>query len=78
MLVPPDGIRDNPAKLQKWKPVVKRCIDWESLYKAEGIHAVGDTISSSEPVDDEPQQTDQEPELLTIGLIGVYARFVCR
>ena len=80
MLEPPEGVRDSPAKLQKWKPAVKRCIDWEGLYKAEGKHlgnVVGDTITSSEPVDDEPRQTDQEPELLTIGLIGVYARFLC-
>jgi hypothetical protein len=72
-LEPPDRIRDNPAKLQKWKPAVKSCIDWEGLRSAEGDYVgkpIGDAITSKK-VEDGTYETDQEPEFLTIGLIGM-------
>lgn len=79
LLQPPPRIKDDEEKLKKWKPYVKREVDWEGVLNAHGGKVgsvVGgpaaprvvdtDDISASHEEDDD----DVEPEFLTIGLIG--------
>lgn len=68
MLEPPEKVRDSPAKLEKWKPSVKRDIDWDRVMTAEG-EKVG-TIVGGPAAPHEDDATDEEPKFLTIGLIG--------
>jgi hypothetical protein len=84
MMEPPEKLRGNAPKLKSWKPPVKRDIDWEGVLNAEGgkvgsivggpavprpIHDEDDPVDTSDP--------DQEPEFLTIGLIGAFAQRLC-
>ncbi|KAJ7706018.1 hypothetical protein B0H17DRAFT_919616 [Mycena rosella] len=68
MLEPPERIKADPARLAKWKPPVKRDVDWERVMTAEGVK-VGTVVGGpAVPREDEP--SDEEPKFLTIGLIG--------
>ena len=74
MLQPPDKVKANPKWLQQWKPSVKRDIDWVGALNARGSDVgtvVGETVKSTEMQErDAPSNNVQEPEFLTIGLIG--------
>ena len=89
MLIPPERVRLDEAKLNRWNPPVKREIDWYGVLHAHG-KKVGSAVGGAavpkgeakeENKDDtqepEPQNSDnggqpewQEPEFLTVGLIG--------
>lgn len=77
MLQPPDNLKDNPTRLKNWKPSVKQDIDWDGVMKARGsqVGSVVGGASFPRPKDaqEDEEQTleDQEPEYLTIGLIGI-------
>ncbi|KAJ7492467.1 hypothetical protein FB451DRAFT_1218406 [Mycena latifolia] len=67
MLEPPDKVKANPARLEKWKPSIKRDIDWDRVMAAEGVKVGAVVGGPAVPREDEP---DEEPKFLTIGLIG--------
>jgi ribosome biogenesis GTPase A len=84
LLQPPEKIRNDEQKLKKWKPRVKKEIDWNAVLDAHGGqvgHAVGGATAprpTEEPENEE--DGDLEPEHLTIGLIGEFdiaISFVC-
>jgi 50S ribosome-binding GTPase len=76
MLEPPDKVKANPKWLQQWKPSVKRDIDWLGALNAKGSQVgtvVGETVCPRKTDTEEDDATStnvQEPEFLTIGLIG--------
>jgi hypothetical protein len=74
----PAHVRDDEQRMKKWRPFVKRDIDWTAVLSAEG-EKVGSVISGpaaqrqmNEDGDlfDIDQESDVEPEFLTVGLIG--------
>ncbi|KZT30803.1 P-loop containing nucleoside triphosphate hydrolase protein [Neolentinus lepideus HHB14362 ss-1] len=73
---PPEKIRDDPDKLAKWKPSVRRIVDWNAALQGVkgGPHKHTEDIGDPEadcPQDDSEAEDDApEPEYLTIGLIG--------
>jgi hypothetical protein len=77
MLEPPEKVKANMRWLQQWKPSVKRDIDWAGVLNAGGSE-VGTIIggpahpgaSDEKQEDDTTSTADQEPEFLTIGLLG--------
>ncbi|KAG2367789.1 hypothetical protein BDR07DRAFT_1271378 [Suillus spraguei] len=89
MLIPPERVRLDEAKLKRWNPPVKREINWNGLLHAHG-KKVGSIVGGAampkgkdkedttddaqepeqEGSDDEGQLELQEPEFLTVGLIG--------
>jgi hypothetical protein len=70
MLEPPEKIKNNPARLENWKPPVKRDIDWERVLAAEG-EKVGTLVGGpAVPAPHEDDSAEEEPKFLTIGLIG--------
>ncbi|KAG1885485.1 P-loop containing nucleoside triphosphate hydrolase protein [Suillus subluteus] len=89
MLIPPERVRSDEAKLKRWNPPVKREIDWNGLLHAHG-KKVGSVVGGAampkgkgkedtaddaqepeqEGSDNEGQLEWQEPEFLTVGLIG--------
>lgn len=89
MLIPPERVRSDEAKLKRWNPPVKREINWNGLLHAHG-KKVGSIVGGAampkgkdkedttddaqepeqEGSDDEGQLELQEPEFLTVGLIG--------
>ena len=77
MMEPPERIKENEEKAKRWKPPVKKDIDWEGVIKAGGgrVGSIvgGATAPKSRLADEqgeEASETGQEPEFLTIGLIG--------
>lgn len=73
MLQPPDKVKANPAWLKSWKAPVKRNIDWEAVLNAGG-GKVGSVVGGAvapRPKDTEQAEHEEEPEFLTIGLIGM-------
>ena len=82
LLEPPQKVKNNPNWLKGWIPTVKRDIDWEGVLKAGGSKLgtmVGGSAvprpSACEPDErsesDRPENQHQEPEYLTVGLIGI-------
>ncbi|KAG2350795.1 P-loop containing nucleoside triphosphate hydrolase protein [Suillus weaverae] len=91
MLIPPERVRSDEAKLKRWNPPVKRKIDWNGLLHAHG-KKVGSIVGGAampkgtgkENIADDTQEPEQEgsnnkfegqlqwqePEFLTVGLIG--------
>jgi hypothetical protein len=77
LLEPPEKVKTNMRWLQQWKPSVKEDINWAGVLNAGGSE-VGAPIggpafpraSDEKREDDATSTTDQEPEFLTIGLIG--------
>jgi hypothetical protein len=72
MLVPPARIKEDKEQLMKRKPAVRRDVDWESVLNAGG-GLVGSIVGgAAEPhPGDGDDERDEEPEFLTIGLIGI-------
>ncbi|GBE77748.1 hypothetical protein SCP_0106300 [Sparassis crispa] len=81
LLSPPERIRGDPDRLRRWKPPVKRVVDWDNVLKAEGGQVgtvVGGPMIPRSKETEELQRTqgseedegDSEPEFLTIGLLG--------
>lgn len=69
LLEPPERVKQDPEKLAKWRPKVKREVNWDALLTA------GASSHVSRPTKDAPQnsedgQEDEEPEFLTVGLLG--------
>ncbi|KAJ7170038.1 hypothetical protein C8R46DRAFT_1349951 [Mycena filopes] len=69
MLEPPEKVKANPARLEKWKPPVKREIDWERVLVADG-EKVGAAVGGAAAPHEDDAAEDAEPKFLTIGLIG--------
>ncbi|KAG2156633.1 P-loop containing nucleoside triphosphate hydrolase protein [Suillus bovinus] len=89
MLIPPERVLSDEAKLKRWNPPVKREIDWNGLLHAHG-KKVGSVVGGAampkgkgkEDIPDDTQELEQEgsdndgqfewqePEFLTVGLIG--------
>jgi hypothetical protein len=69
MLEPPEKVRANPARLARWKPPVKRDINWEQVLNANGEKA-GTIIGGAAAPRGEEEGADEEPKFLTVGLIG--------
>ncbi|KAG2155575.1 P-loop containing nucleoside triphosphate hydrolase protein [Suillus clintonianus] len=89
MLIPPERVRSDEAKLKRWNYPVKREIDWNGLLHAHG-KKVGSVVGGAampkgkgkEEIADDAQEPEQEgsdkegqfewqePEFLTVGLIG--------
>lgn len=85
-LEPPERVKNDPEKLKNWRPRVKRNIDWEAVVNARGGQ-VGTVVGGAAmpkvvdplPGGDEEEGGEQdeehgenEPEVLTIGLIGMF------
>ncbi|KAG5647766.1 hypothetical protein DXG03_008489 [Asterophora parasitica] len=78
MLQPPEKVKESPSLLKHWKPSVKQDIDWDGVLQARGSK-VGTVVGGAaipRPKEDDSDgptkvQEDKEPELLTIGLIGL-------
>jgi len=83
MLEPPEKVKNNPKWLKSWIPTVKRDIDWEGVLKAGGsklgtIVGGAAVLKGCEPSNDQApkggsdssEHQHQEPEYLTVGLIG--------
>ncbi|KAG2022935.1 GTPase [Coprinopsis cinerea AmutBmut pab1-1] len=84
LLTPPERVQSDPEKLKNWVPPVKSNIDWTALFEARGeqtgLHVGSSQADAQRPgldednSDDGSQSTDvhprQEPDFLTIGLIG--------
>ncbi|KAH7927290.1 P-loop containing nucleoside triphosphate hydrolase protein [Leucogyrophana mollusca] len=81
LLVPPERIRADEAKLKRWKPPVKRVVNWEGVMKVGG-GMVGSVVGgASVPRSKDPnlesgersdstEENQQELDYLTVGLIG--------
>lgn len=75
MLEPPINIKCDAGRLARWKPLVKRVIDWPSVLNAQGgkvgTAVGGAAVPWTSQEEDSPESVDDvEPEFLTIGLIG--------
>ncbi|KAJ7040449.1 hypothetical protein C8F04DRAFT_1083602 [Mycena alexandri] len=69
MLDPPEKVKASPARLEKWKPRVKRDIDWERVLVADG-EKVGTSVGGPAAPHEDDGTEEEEPKFLTIGLIG--------
>jgi hypothetical protein len=79
MTEPPERIRADKEKMKRWKPPAKKDIDWDGVIKAGG-GKVGSVVSGAAEPKPKPIMGDgdeigeagaaEEPEFLTIGLIG--------
>ncbi|KAH9937255.1 uncharacterized protein B0H18DRAFT_1091510 [Fomitopsis serialis] len=86
LLTPPEDVRSDAEKLARWRPRVRREVDWKAVLEAEGERVgsvVGGTAaprSATHPQEEhnrlkQGKPTNQggdavAPEFLTIGLIG--------
>lgn len=83
LLQPPDYIKSKPERLAKWRPRVKRELNWDAILTA------GPLNQSAHPIDkgkvkeqdynaeiDSEDENFSEPDFLTVGLIGTQL-FVC-
>jgi hypothetical protein len=82
LLEPPQKVKNNPNWLKDWIPMVKRNIDWEGVSKVGVGPIVGASTvpqpkacesSNDQGLDgrsDSSENQHQEPEYLTVGLIG--------
>lgn len=73
LLEPPERVRQDPEKLAKWRPRVKRDVDWDALLTAgASSHVHGSRTTRDAPQGSEggQLQEDEEPEYLTVGLLG--------
>lgn len=73
LLEPPERVRQDPEKLKRWRPRVKRDVDWDALLTAgASSHVHGSRTTRDAPQGSEggQLQEDEEPEYLTVGLLG--------
>lgn len=73
LLQPPEKIKNDEEKLKKWKPRVRRDVDWNAVLEAHGGqvgHAVGGSVAPVNAEASEDECEAPEPEHLTVGLIG--------
>jgi hypothetical protein len=72
MMQPPPHVLANEERAARWRPSAKRSIDWDAVMAAKGGQvgtAVGGAAAPRPAGDDETEMAE-EPEYLTIGLIG--------
>ncbi|EMD41935.1 hypothetical protein CERSUDRAFT_129177 [Gelatoporia subvermispora B] len=78
LLQPPTSVTDDPEKRAKWIPPVRRDVDWTAVLDAHGDQ-IGSAVGGAtapRPKQSEgdhgeiPDEEMEEPEFLTIGLIG--------
>lgn len=81
LLAPPDRIKDDPEKLAKWQPRVRKVVNWSVVRKGESA-ADKDSVpvfiksdekgfrEEEEGEGNEEQEMKEVLEPLTIGLIG--------
>ncbi|KAI0361392.1 P-loop containing nucleoside triphosphate hydrolase protein [Trametes cingulata] len=76
LVEPPEEVKSNPERLKTWKPRVKTQLDWDAVLKAHG-GKVGTAVAPHKTKADGEGHTDgehtdeeNEPEFLTVGLIG--------
>ena len=75
LLEPPQRIKDDPKRLQSWRPPVRRNVDWASLSHHDEQSSVHETIrefplSAKSRLADGEVQRDPPLEPVTIGLVG--------
>ncbi|KAJ6621206.1 hypothetical protein B0H10DRAFT_2019215 [Mycena sp. CBHHK59/15] len=70
MLQPPEKVKANPAWLERWKPSIKRDVNWEQVLNACGGQVGTAVGGAAAPRAGEDESADEEPKFLTIGLIG--------
>ncbi|KAI0045203.1 P-loop containing nucleoside triphosphate hydrolase protein [Auriscalpium vulgare] len=73
LLQPPERIRNDQERLQKWKPRVKREIDWDAVLKAGPTSHVSQSVKDPQPMAEDQNSEDDdapEPDFLTVGVIG--------
>lgn len=76
LLEPPEKVKQDPEKLQRWRPRVKRDVNWDAVLTA-GVsshhhHTPRDAkAASKESGDVDSEHPEEEPEYLTVGLIGM-------
>lgn len=78
MLQLPDKVKANPKWLQQWQLSIKRDIDWAGVMDAGSstvgfVNEAGHARKSDEEEEEDTTDastTAQEPEFLTVGLIG--------
>ena len=73
MLTPPPGIRDDPEKLSRWRPKVKRNIDWDEAFKANLRRSEGKWKEPDYTQESKLEGTQDQEAFITIGLIGASA-----
>lgn len=77
ILEPPEKVKSNPDRLKSWVPAVKREINWEGVMQAKGskvgLAVGGASVPRQKSPEESPEDPNhrQEPEYLTIGLIGL-------
>lgn len=67
LLQPPESLRENPEKLLKWTPTVRKDVHWESLKQRDSTD-IADDDGAAEDADTAEKALRAEP--LTIGLLG--------
>lgn len=73
LLEPPERVRQDPEKLKRWRPRVKREVDWDALLTAGAsshVHVSRTTKDAPQNPEGGQLQEDEEPEYLTVGLLG--------
>lgn len=78
LLLPPEAISDDPMKLSKWQPRVRKSVNWEVVRRGEAAEqaaptnvVVSDDRGFVEDEDEDEEAAKKEvTEPLTIGLIG--------
>ncbi|KAG8926747.1 hypothetical protein FRC01_008432 [Tulasnella sp. 417] len=81
LLAPPDRIKDDPEKLARWQPRVRKVVNWNVVRKGESaadkdsepVFIKSDEKGFQEEADSEGNEEEEMKEVLeplTIGLIG--------
>lgn len=69
LLEPPERVKQDPEKLAKWRPKIKREVNWDALLTAGASSHVSRPAKDGSQNGEEGQE-DAEPEFLTVGLLG--------
>lgn len=74
---PPPRIRENQEALKKWEPNVKVNVDWKGALVPGSVYLgkqIGGALAPKPTADESGQaeSNEQEPDMLTIGLIGMF------
>lgn len=74
LLEPPENVKSNPSRLANWKPRVKQDINWDDVVSAHGgqVGSVVGGAAAPRPSETAENPDEEEPQFLTVGLIGQY------